>query len=169
MPAAKTYPNLSRAYELQSTVGLGTCIPLSVALVLDRPGLSLVFATFKPAPPEEWAEPSNSRVPFIHAFTMFGSWVIAPTLAKRPEDLFRTPAEEYFRINGARDFRFMSRGRVKRLAREIDFEAILTGNPAKRSVGQAFLDAAGVKWMDSGDGGVIPANGILAGVKASAL
>jgi hypothetical protein len=156
-------PKLPPLKLLQQAMGLkterGACIHRSAAFVFDVPGSSLIFATVRGATPEEReAIPEASPVPFIHAWAEYKGWVYAPTTIERAGGFGAMDRAEYYRLNGARDFRILTRPMLLRLDRQHGLKhALKRGGPAKsgESFGGLLLDAAGVEWAII-DGGLVP-------------
>lgn len=156
----KLFPRLAKAVVLSTgDPRLNLCIHRSAALVLDVVDLQLVFATFMPDPNEP---PPASQVPFIHAFTQTidGKWIISPTRLELDGKLQRIEKQFYYTLHRARDEHILPRPAVKRVAKRIRFDRALAGKDGSESIGAAFLDAAGVPWMDDSTGGIVP-RGIL--------
>jgi hypothetical protein len=161
MQLPRKMPNLTGALKRRGPHGM--CIHRAAGFVLDVPGSELCFGTFRAATPEEAAAlgPSASLVPFIHAWAEWQGWVIAPTTIERTGGRL-VPMEPggYYRANGARDIYRLTRPKLLQVAREIGLSRHLRlGLPTKGevSVGSTLMDAAGVPYTLTPDGGIVPA------------
>ena len=151
---------LSAAMRLRGPKGM--CFHRSVALCLDLPGSALVVATLRAATPEEQAQHPTlglSKVPFIHAWVEFQGAVVPPSYIEQAGGLILVRPQDYYQTNGARDIRRLPRQAVvnhvvdQLVMRELMF-GIHPGIPGYL-VGR-LLDAVGVKYLVTPQGGVIP-------------
>jgi len=149
---------LSAAMNLRGPKGM--CFHRAVALCLDLPGSSVVVGTLRAATPEEQVgHPERSKVPFIHAWVEFQDKLMAPTTIEQMGGLVFIRPQEYYQVNGARDIRRLPRSAVanhvadQRVMRELLY-GIHPGIPGYL-VGR-LLDAVGVKYLVTPQGGVIP-------------
>lgn len=161
MKLPKKYPHLNGAMLLTGNTGTGMCIHRSAAFVLDVPGSELCFGTLAPARPEEINATPHlklSAVPFIHAWVEWNGKVYSPSMIEYDEGkLLPIDREFYYRTRGVSDIHRLNRKTVIHLSGKIGLSAHLKhGKPNKLSVGGTLLDAAGVKWQMSEDGGLIP-------------
>lgn len=157
----KSMPHLWGAMHMIGYAGNGLCIHRAAGFVLDTPGAELCFGTFRAASPEELAvDPRGSTEPFIHAWAELEGYAYAPTTIEAMGRLVPIDRDYYYRINGARDIRRLSRKDVLRISGEIGLSAHLRHDKPTRngaSVGQTLMDAAGVRHAVTADGGIIPA------------
>jgi hypothetical protein len=155
----RKFPHLNGAMLMVGVEGTGLCIHRAAAFVLDTPGAELCFGTLDPATEEARAKnPLLAAVPFIHAWAEHHGMVYAPTTIERAGNkLVPMGRSYYYGMNGVRDVHRLSRRALLTLSGEIGLSAHLRkGTPAKKSVGATLLDAAGVRWMDGPDGGLLP-------------
>jgi hypothetical protein len=155
----RKFPHLNGAMLMVGIEGTGLCIHRAAGFVLDTPGSELCFGTFDPATDEARAKnPLLADEPFIHAWAEHNGLVYAPTtIEKAGNKLVPMGRDYYYGMNGARDIKRLSRRQLLTISGEINLSAHLRkGVPAKKSVGATLLDAAGVEWMDSPTGGLIP-------------
>ena len=150
---------LRKAMQLEGERGM--CMHRSAALVFDVPAAVLMFGTFRPQEPEERKHFANeSAVPFIHCWVEYKGVVFAPTTIEAAGmRLIPMDREGYLRANGARDLHSLSRPALLKLDRQYGLKRVLrTGERCKcgASFGAILLDAAGVPWTLSEDGGVVP-------------
>lgn len=149
----KKYPHLAGVFDLEGVAGM--CVHRAAAFVLDVPGAEMVIATIPPAP-EDQRGPNDSDVPFIHAWGEHKDAVFAPTQLER-NGVRLHPKSIYYHLQQPYDIHRITRPQVLRIAKEIGLSAHLRkGVPAKASVGESFMNAAGVKWIDQG-GCLLPA------------
>lgn len=153
----KKLPHLKGAMQLQGQQNM--CFHRSAAFVLDVPTARLCMGTFPAATPEELElEPEASREPFIHCWAEVGDSVYAPTTIEKVGGLRPIPRAYYYEINRAQDIKWIDRPTLLRISKEIGLSAHLRhGKPARRSVGGTLLDAAGIEYQISRNGGVVPA------------
>lgn len=138
----------------------GMCFHRSVGLVLDIPQAKLCVGIFRAATPEELKQfPNYSPVPFIHCWVEIGNSVYAPTTIEQLGRLTPFVKDEYYRLNEAKDVRYMSRATLLRLSREhglaqhlLDFTP-LKGDSRFASV---ILDELKMGHTTNVGGGVIP-------------
>jgi hypothetical protein len=156
-------PTLRSALRLKSPTGNGMCFHWSVAMCIDLPGSEVVIATFRAATPEERKDiPNASDVPFLHAFVEWQGQVFAPTTLARTGGQFAAmnPAE-YYAKNGATNVRRVSRRTIrKHVADGFVMQQLLGGPSPQAPTGylvERLLKAAGVKYLVTRDGGVVPA------------
>ena len=158
--AALTLPPLrwlEKAMRLQGARGM--CFHRSAAFVFDVPASTLMFATFRPPADHELLGPDDSRVPFIHCFALYKGFVFAPTTIEREGELKAVPRLDYYRVNDASDFHSLTRAQLLRLDRQHGLKHSLRFGGLTsdgRSFGGTLLDAAGVDWKVSRDGGTVP-------------
>jgi hypothetical protein len=136
------------------------CFHRSVALCLDLPGSSLVVATLRAATAEEQVgHPERSPVPFIHAWVEFQDKLMAPSTIEQMGGLVYMRPENYYQINGARDIRRLPRRTVaNHVADPYVMRQLLHGiqPPISGYLVARLLDAAGVKYLVSPSGGILP-------------
>jgi hypothetical protein len=136
------------------------CFHRTAGFVLDIPQAKLCVGIFRAATPEELkAHPNYSPVPFLHCWAEVGSVVYAPTTIEAVGKLTPFNREEYYRLNDARDIRYMSRATLLRLSREHGLaNHLLDFTPLKGSSKFAtiILDELGVSHVTNEKGGVIP-------------
>jgi hypothetical protein len=132
------------AKKLQPAPGQRLCIHESAGFVMDVPGATLCFGTFRASTPEEIAaDPNNSPIPFIHAWAEWQGLVWSPTI------MSTCPIEAYYEANGATDIKRLTRPALLAVARRIGLSRHLRlGVPTKggASVGQSLLEAAGKEY-----------------------
>jgi hypothetical protein len=151
-------PALSAAMNLKGPKGM--CFHRAVALCLDLSGSTLVVATLRAATEEEQVDhPERSSVPFIHAWVEFNDKLLAPSTIESMGGLVFIRPEEYYQVNGAKDIRRLTRNAIrKHVADKHVLRQLLEGiDPPRRGwlVGR-LLDAAGVKYLITPGGGIIP-------------
>lgn len=158
-------PLPKRLPVLQASLGLtgprGMCFHRSVALCMDVPTSKLALATFRAATAEEQAaDPNVSPVPFIHCFVIDGSIVLAPsTLERFDGELRPMRLSDYLKINGATRFELVRRADLLKLGRKHGYrEHLLYHRPllGDASFAGSLLDAAGIEWEVTPEGGVVP-------------
>jgi hypothetical protein len=149
---------LSAAMKLRGPKGM--CFHRSVALAMDLPSSAVVVATLRAATPEEQVgHPERSTVPFIHAWVEFQDKLMAPSTIEQMGGLVFMQPRNYYEVNGARDIRRLPRQALvnhvadNHVMRELLY-GIHPGIPGYL-VGR-LLDAVGVKYLVSPQGGVIP-------------
>lgn len=154
----KDLPVLSAAMKLRGPRGM--CFHRAVALCMDLPGSSVVVGTHRAATPEEQVgHPERSTVPFIHAWVEFQDKLMAPTTIEQMGGLVFMRPDNYYQVNGTRDIRRLPRSGVanhvadKYVMREL-LHGIHPGVPGYM-IGR-LLDAVGVKYLVTPQGGVIP-------------
>lgn len=152
-------PHLKGAMKLTGFGQTKMCIHRSAAFVLDVPGAELCFGVFRAATPEEIElQPEASREPFIHAWAEFRGAVYAPTTIEAMGGLHPIDPAYYYEINGATEIRRMPRPKLLKVAKAIGLSQHLRhGKPARASVGGTLLDAMGIEYRVSPDGGLVPA------------
>jgi len=137
------------------------CFHRSAAFVFEVPGAILMLGTISPADRSERL-PTDSAVPFIHAWAEFRGKVYAPTTIERMGgQLIGQSRAGYYAVNGIHDTRSISRAELLRLDRRLGLKAALRRGGLCRggaSFGGSLLDAVGLAWKESSDGGVIPAH-----------
>lgn len=154
----KKYPHLFGVLDLEGMPGLGMCIHRSAAFVLDVPGSTMVMAVCEPATAEERRiNPLASGEPFIHAWAEYKDSVFAPTKLQRG-GVQLVPRAVYYDFQRPTLTVPISRPEVLKISGQIGLSAHLRkGVDAKASVGETFLNHAGIAWKLSADGGLIPA------------
>jgi hypothetical protein len=148
---------LAKALELKGSGGL--CFHRAAAFVFDVPGAVMVFGTLAGVDEAE-AGPTDSTVPFIHAWAEWRGVVYAPTTIEATGGLLR-PIDRalYYRVNGVTDVRTLTRAQLLRLDRQLALKRVLrAGGPCRggASFGASLLDAAGVPWKAGPGDGVLP-------------
>lgn len=153
----RKYPHLFGVLELEGAPGLGMCIHRSAAFVLDVPGSEMIVAVCPAATEEERkVNPLSSMEPFIHAWAEYKDGVFAPTHLERG-GVKLVPKSVYYHFQRPTKTVRISRPEVLKLSGQIGLSAHLRkAVPAKASVGEAFLNHAGIAWTLSADGGLIP-------------
>jgi hypothetical protein len=154
----KTYPHLAGVVDMSGAPGTGMCIHRSAAFVMDVIGAEMVIAVCEPASEEDLKQdPNSSTVPFIHAWGEWKDQVFAPTqLQETGVQLY--PKAVYYHHQRPMEIHRLNRAQVLKIAKRIGLSAHIRKNvPAKTSVGEAFMEAAGVKWKDV-DGALLPAD-----------
>lgn len=136
----------------------GLCIHRSAAMVLDLPGAVLCFGVFRAATLQERAEnPLASCEPFIHAWVEYRGSVYAPTTIERFGGLTPMSMQDYYDANGATGIRRMTRPELLKISGNIGLSAhFRLGKPARASVGGTLLDAVGMRYRISPEGGLLP-------------
>jgi len=159
-PKLPPLPLLAASMKLEGPRGM--CIHRSAAFVFDVPGATMMFGTFDPIERDGGPLPGDSAVPFIHAWAEFKGFVYAPTTIERCKgQLIAQHREGYYRVNGARDFRILTRPQLLRLDKQVGLRRQLRlGVPLKggASFGGTLMDAAGVDYRVTSDGGVVPSD-----------
>lgn len=155
-------PHLEGALRLSGPRGM--CFHRATAFVLDVPAAALCFGTFRAATEAEIERFGDiaSREPFIHAWVQWRGQVYAPSTIERLGGLFPFDRMEYYRLNDMKDFRRLNRIDVLRLSRQHGFSAHLKKfKPLKGDAqfGAVLMDAAGIAWRLTDEGGVVPAGG----------
>jgi len=158
----KNLPHLKSAVDFKATNGVSNCcFHRAAAFVLDVPGSVLCMGTLRAADEQERLEIANaSPVPFIHAWCEFDGLVYAPTTIERMGNrLVPFHRDAYYTMNGISDVRTLTRKELLTLSGKVGLSAHLKHfrplhDGAKISV---LLDAAGIKWEISENGGIIPA------------
>lgn len=158
----KNFPHLTGAILMEGRAGTGLCIHRAAAFVLDRPGADLCFGIFPAATEEEKAAiPNASDVSFIHAWAELSGMVYAPTTIERTGGVLAPMRREgYYSINRVIRVKRLSRRQLLQISGQIGLSAHLRhGKPTRggASVGGTLLDAAGVAWRETEDGGLVPA------------
>lgn len=152
----KKMPHLEGAKRLRAMPGQRLCVHEAAGFVMDVPGATLCFGTFRAATPEELAaDPTAATEPFIHAWVEWQGKVWSPTL------MAICPVEEYYAANDAKNVKRLPRPALLALARRIGLSRHLRlGVPTRggASVGMTLLDAAGVAHRTTPDGGLVPAD-----------
>jgi len=147
---------LSKAIELEGLWGL--CIHRSAAFVFDVPAAVLCFGTFKEHPNP--TRPEHSPVSFIHAWAEYRGLAYAPTTIEMTDGrLHAMNREGYYAVNEARDIHRLARAELMKLDKRFGLKRALRANVACRdgaSFGAVLLDASGVPWTESPQGGVVP-------------
>lgn len=160
MKLPKKFPHLNGSMVIKGKNGTGMCIHRSAAFVLDVPGSELVFGTLTPVTDEQANATPHlklSRVPFIHAWAEWQGNVYSPSMIEHDGGLKPIPRAFYYQTREVSDIHRLTRKQVIHLSGLINLSAHLKhGKPNKLSVGGTLLDAAGVKWKLSEDGGLIP-------------
>jgi hypothetical protein len=83
--------------------------------------------------------------------------VFAPTQLQ-PTGVRLFPRSVYYHHQRPLEIRRLTRPQVLKIAKQIGLSAHLRrGVPAKASVGETFMDAAGIQWKDV-DGALLPAD-----------
>jgi hypothetical protein len=154
----KKYPHLAGVIDMEGAPGAGMCVHRSAAFVLDVIGAEMVIAVCSPATEEDLKNnPNSSTIPFIHAWGEWKDQVFAPTQLK-PTGVRLFPKAVYYHHQRPLELHRLTRPQVLKLAKKIGLSAHLRkGVPAKESVGEAFMEAAGIRWKDV-DGALLPAD-----------
>lgn len=158
-PMPKRLRHLEGAMRLTGPRGM--CFHRSVALVLDVPGAELCFGTFRAATDDEARAigPLASRRPFIHCWVEYKGLAWAPSLIDTMGGLKPMRPDEYYKVNGASNIVVMRRPAVLALSRRHGFISHLRYGKELRpgvSFGTVLLEAAGIEWEVTPEGGVIP-------------
>lgn len=165
MPAAmklpKKFPHLNGAMLLLGEPGTGLCIHRAAGFVLDVPGSELVFGILTPCTDKQVSATPHLKLatePFIHAWAEWDGKVYSPAMIEYDGGhLIPIKREFYYGTRGVIASWRMSRKDLIHQSGLINLSAHLKhGKPARLSVGGTLLDAAGVKWTTSKDGGIIP-------------
>lgn len=146
--------------------GTGMCIHRSAGFVLDVVGSELVFGVLTPCTDQQVNATPHLKLstePFIHAWAELEDKVYSPSMIEH-DNMSLVPIARHF-YYGSRgviaNWR-MSRRELIHQSGRIGLSAHLKhGKPAKMSVGGTLLDAAGVPWMISDSGGLIPKPEVL--------
>lgn len=154
-------PTLRAALKLSGPLGM--CFHRAYAMCLDLPGSKLCIGTFKPGTPEECAaDPRVSDVPFLHAWVEWKGKAFAPTTLERTGgEFYAMDPQSYYRVNGARQIRKLSRPTVKAITDEAIRDQLLHGKrpPVDGYLVARLLQAAKIPHKVVDDGGVLPASG----------
>lgn len=151
-------PFLSAAMKLRGPRGM--CFHRSVALCLDLPDSSIVVGTLRAATTEERAaNPEWSAVPFIHAWVEFQDKLMAPSSIENQGGLVYSRPPQFYEVSGATNIRRLDRqAMVERVVdRHINRELLFGIRcPAPGYLVSRLLDAVGIKYLISPEGGVLP-------------
>lgn len=151
----RSLPHLHGAMKLAGLHGL--CIHRAAGFVLDTPGATLCFGTLDPGKQEGPRGPDDSDEPYIHAWPEWRGEVFAVATIERNSGLYHCSVEDYYRVNAVTDVHRLTRPALLKLAKQIGLSRHLRlGVPAKASVGAVLMEAAGVSYRLTDDGGLVP-------------
>lgn len=150
-------PTLAAAMRLASPSGNGLCFHWSAALVHDVPGSVLVIGILADGPSRGIFAPDASPVPFYHCWTEHKGQVYAPTLAYELGGLRPIENKLYYKANGARNMRRISRRDLLSILRAEPhlLDEIINGADSPKLVDK-LMGVAKLPYQLSDRNGVIP-------------
>lgn len=153
----KHCPTLAAAFRLASPSGNGLCFHWSAALVHDVPGSVLVIGILADGPSRGIVGPDVSPVPFFHCWAEHKGQVYAPTLAMELGGLRPIERQLYYKANGARNMRRISRRDLLSILRAEPhlLDEIINGAEAPKLVDK-LMSHAKLAYQLSDRNGVIP-------------